>query len=122
MPIDNIAQLSLAQVRPVKPAPAVPDAVPADSAKRQDLPGSGQGMPAVAGADVQKAVSRINDYIQTLRRDLKFRVDQETDQVVVTVVDSQSGEVIRQIPSEEVLAVARSLDRAQPGLLLDAKA
>jgi len=112
MPIDNIAQLVVSQVPAARPS----------AAKRQDLPGSGQNVPAPAAAEIQSAVSRISDYVQSLNRDLKFRVDQETDQVVVTVVDPQSGNVIRQIPSEEVLAVARSIDQTQKGLLLNTKA
>lgn len=42
---------------------------------------------------------------------LSFSVDDKTEQVVVTVMDSESGEEIRQIPSEEVLEMARMLDK-----------
>lgn len=122
MPIDNIRQLGISQIRPAGAA-AAPDVPPATTVTaRQSLPGDGQSMPSAASAEVQQAVSRINDHIQALRRDLKFRVDQETNHVVVTVVDAQSGEVIRQIPSEEVIAVARSLEQSHQGLLLNAKA
>jgi flagellar protein FlaG len=41
--------------------------------------------------------------------------------VVVSVVDPESGEVIRQIPAEEVVAVARTLGQMQ-GLLINTKA
>jgi flagellar protein FlaG len=122
MPIDNIRQLGIGQIRPVGTA-ATPDLPPATMVSaRQSLPGDGQSMPPAASAEVQQAVSRINDHIQALRRDLKFRVDQETNQVVVTVVDAQSGEVIRQIPSEEVIVVARNREQTHQGLLLNAKA
>lgn len=115
MPIDNIAQLGRMYQS------GAPTSTPVTPA-RQDLPGSGQTLPPVAaGAAVKEAVSRLNDYVQQLRRDLQFRVDEDVDRVVVTVVDSESGEVIRQIPSEEMLAVARSLEQAQ-GLLLNEKA
>lgn len=118
MPIDNIAQLSLPQARPVEAKPVSP----APAAPRQELPGSGQTLPPTASSgEVKQAVSRLNDYVQNLRRDLQFRVDEERNRVVVTVVDSESGEVIRQIPSEEVMAVAHSLEQAQ-GLLLNEKA
>lgn len=118
MPIDNIKQLVASQVPAARStAGSVPAAV-----TRQNLPGNGQNVPASAAADIQSAVSRISDYVQSLNRDLKFRVDHDTNQVVVTVMDSQSGEVIRQIPSEEVIAVARSIDQAQKGLLVNAKA
>lgn len=106
MPIDNIAQLSLPQVRPAGAKPASP----APATPRQELPGSGQTLPPPAtSSEVKEAVSRLNSYAQSLRRDLQFRVDENSNRVIVTVVDPESGEVIRQIPSEEVMAVAQSL-------------
>jgi flagellar protein FlaG len=121
MPIDNITQLVASQIPAARSTAGGADGVPV-AAARQNLPGHGQNVPAPAAVDIQSAVSRISDYVQSLNRDLKFRVDQDTNQVVVTVMDQQSGEVIRQIPSEEVLAVARSIDQTQKGLLLNAKA
>jgi flagellar protein FlaG len=119
MAIDNIAQLGRMHQSGAAAKPAASSPVPQ---ARQELPGSGESVPPVAsGADVQAAVSRLNDYVQNLRRDLQFRVDEQVDRVVVTVVDSESGAVIRQIPSEEMLAVARSVEQMQ-GLLLDEKA
>jgi flagellar protein FlaG len=91
---------------------------------RQSLPAEGQNVPApeaVHTTEIGKAVSAINSYIQNLRRDLHFTVDEETDQVVVRVIDSETQEVIRQIPSEEVLALARSLEKNQ-GVILRAQA
>jgi flagellar protein FlaG len=115
MPIDNIAKLSIPQARPAGSQSAAP------AAPRQELPGSGQTLPLPAeSSDVKQAVSRLNNYVQSLRRDLQFRVDENSNRVIVTVVDSESGEVIRQIPSEEVMAVALSLESAQ-GLLVNEK-
>ena len=59
--------------------------------------------------NLQVAVSQINDHVQNLQRNLLFTVDEVTGENVVTVVDSQSEEVIRQIPSEEALDMARRL-------------
>jgi len=59
--------------------------------------------------NLQGAVSQINDYVQNLQRNLQFRVDESTGKDVVTVIDSTSDEVIRQIPSEEALELARRL-------------
>jgi len=113
MPIDNIAQVSGSQAKPASPGPAVP---------RQQSPVGGQSVPATPPvAEVKEAVSRLNQYVQTLRRDLEFRVDESTNTVVVTVVDPSTKEVVRQIPSEEVLAVARNLEQMQ-GVILNTKA
>ena len=117
MAIDNIAQTSRAY------SPAATAAAAPAAPGRQDLPGTGLALPpAAASADVKQAVSRLNDYVQNLRRDVQFRVDKDSNRVIVSVVNSESGEVIRQIPSEEVLAVARSLDQLQQGLLFRDKA
>jgi len=59
--------------------------------------------------NVQEAVSQINDYVQNLQRNLQFTVDDVTGKDVVTVIDSESKEVIRQLPSEEALELARRL-------------
>ncbi len=52
---------------------------------------------------------------------LEFHTDAETGRVVVKIIDSATGELVRQIPMEEMLALAKSLDRLQ-GLLLKTKA
>ena len=59
--------------------------------------------------------------IQARNNNLQFSVDKETGKTVVRVVDAQNGETIRQIPSEEALALSKSLDKLQ-GLLLSQKA
>jgi flagellar protein FlaG len=59
--------------------------------------------------NLQAAVSQINDHVQNLQRDLVFTVDDVTGKEVVTVIDRQSEEIIRQIPSEEALVLARRL-------------
>lgn len=52
---------------------------------------------------LKEAVSKMNDFAQNLQRDLKFSVDDSSGQTVVRVIDSQTDEVVRQIPSEEAL-------------------
>lgn len=71
--------------------------------------------------NVAAAVEKINDFIQITRRDLQFSVDDETGRTVVKVLDSETDEVIRQIPAEEILTIAANLDEVR-GLLFKAKA
>jgi flagellar protein FlaG len=117
MAVDKISQVVAA---PPRVAPARQPAAGAATA-RQELPGRGETLPPTPAAELTQVVGRLNDYVQTLRRDLVFRVDKDTDKVMVTVVDPESGEVIRQIPPEEVMAVARALGQIQQGLLLNTK-
>lgn len=72
---------------------------------------------ALSTNDVDQAVQKINDTLQTLSQKLEFSVDKETDAFVVKVVDKETKEVIRQIPSEEMLNLAKALDKLQ-GLII----
>ena len=59
--------------------------------------------------DLQQAVSKLNDYVQNIQRDLQFSIDKESGTMVVKVIDAKSEKVIRQIPNEETLRLARNL-------------
>lgn len=65
----------------------------------------------------QQAVEAINKSMANMSRSLEFAVDQDTNMTIVKVVDTQTQDVIRQIPSEEVVAIAKALDKIQ-GLLI----
>ena len=66
---------------------------------------------------IHEAVSRINDYVQNLQRSLQFTVDEESGKDVVTVLDKQTEEIIRQFPSEEVLQIARRIAEQKEGAI-----
>ena len=59
--------------------------------------------------DLKQAVSKLNDYVQNVQRDLQFSIDKDSGTMVVKVIDTKSEKVIRQIPNEETLKLARSL-------------
>jgi len=66
--------------------------------------------PAQVKKIVEKAVASLNEYAQTLSRDLQFTIDEELGRPVVRVYDSDSSELIRQIPNDTVLSLARKLN------------
>lgn len=72
-------------------------------------------------AEVKGAVEKINQAVQSSASGLEFSVDEETGINLVKVVDTQTKEVIRQIPSEEAVHIAMVLDKLQ-GLLVRDKA
>ncbi|MFT6285456.1 MAG: flagellar protein FlaG [Alcanivorax sp.] len=76
-------------------------------------------------AELVEVVSNISDYVQSITRDLEFRVDDVTGDTVINVYDSKTEALIRQIPSEEVITMAHYIDTYAPdplkGLLLDVK-
>lgn len=64
---------------------------------------------AVKDEEVTKAVSKLNDYVQNVQRNLQFSVDQESGVMVVKVIEANTDKVIRQIPNEETVRLARQL-------------
>ncbi|MCQ4269830.1 MULTISPECIES: flagellar protein FlaG [Pseudomonas] len=60
--------------------------------------------------ELDSAVASMQNYAQSIKRNLDFHLDDSSGRVVVQVVASDSGEVIRQIPSEEALELAANLD------------
>lgn len=71
---------------------------------------------------IQEAVAKLNDYIQSVQRDLEFNLDDESGRVVVKVVDRKTSEVVRQIPDEVALKLAHNLQSEEPISLLNTKA
>lgn len=67
------------------------------------------------------AVQEIEKFVQSIKRNLEFSIDDASGKVVVKVIATESGEVVRQIPSEVVLKLAESLSTAS-NVLFDAKA
>lgn len=74
-----------------------------------------------AREQIEKAVSTLQEFAQSVKRDLNFSVDDGSGQVVVKVTDSSSGDIIRQIPSEEALQLAENLSEVR-SLLFKAEA
>jgi len=106
-------------------------AAPAVRSQRQDPAAPGTTVPPPASAtagseEVSKVVSELNEYVQSLNRELHFSVDENSGRTVITVVNPETDEIIRQIPPEEVLAMARFLERSEEpprlGFLMRGKA
>lgn len=63
---------------------------------------------------VSDAVSKIKEYVQQTERTLDFRVDEDSGQTVVSVLDKSSQKLIRQIPNELALELAQRLNDEEP--------
>lgn len=98
------AQASAAQPSPVQTAIAVTQAAPAP-----DL------------AELGQAVKNLNRAMQEQAQNLEFSIDEDTDKTIVKLIDKSSGEVLRQIPSQEALEIAKALDQVS-GFLIRQKA
>jgi flagellar protein FlaG len=73
---------------------------------------------------VQEAVRKTQEFLQNKANNLVFSLDKDSGEMVVRVVDAKTDEVIRQIPSQEMLELARSLEEFQSthGVFLKSKA
>ena len=112
--------VKLSQVYPsVLPQAPVADRDPAVPAKVQEA--TAPDSQPHSREDLEKAVGEIRDFVQSSQRQLDFSIDDSTGQVVVKVIATQSGEVIRQLPSETALKLAQSLSEAS-SLLFDDQA
>lgn len=68
------------------------------------------------------AVSKLNDYVQNVQRSLSFSVDKDTGDTVVKVIDTETNELIRQIPSEDMLKLAAAIDKETANLFVKERA
>ena len=96
----------------------------------KEISSTSQAVAADAAQPVKKALDqrqlkesteKLNKFVQGYASELKFSVDEDSGIGLVKVIDTQSKEVIRQLPSEEVVAIAQSIEKLQ-GLLLRQKA
>ena len=126
--ISNVSQSTVitpVSTRGSTPAASTSAMPPAVSASNQGAVTSGAITPVQAGVPTSAvtttqsngsdpalaaAVDHLNSNVQNLNRNLSFSVDQDSGKVLVKVVDADTHEVIRQIPSEEALQLARDID------------
>lgn len=74
--------------------------------------------PAAKQQDVKAAIELINKKMQTSGQALNFAYDDVTDYTIITVKNSHTGEVVRQLPSEVALRIAHNIESFK-GFLLD---
>lgn len=109
-------------------APPVADRVAAVSVQPANVPKAGtqpaQDSALVSQAkqppdaeQVTQALKSINELLKTRSPDLEFSIDSDSNRAIVKVVDKETQEVIRQMPSEDALQIAKALDRLQSMLI-----
>ena len=94
---------------PARPAAAAAAAIDANAKSKEDAQSELK--------NVKQAVSEINKAMQFMSRQLEFSVDTDSERTIVKVIDQQTREVIRQMPTKEALEIGKALEKAQ-GLLI----
>ena len=94
----------------VKRPPASPEVSPFS---RDAQPKEVQSSESVASSreDLEKAIEDVQIMMELRNRSVTFSRDEEAGAEVIKVIDSKSGDVIRQMPSEELLTFMRNLTR-----------
>ncbi|MDO6385105.1 MULTISPECIES: flagellar protein FlaG [Uliginosibacterium] len=86
----------------------------------EDKTEQGTSAPPPSREAVNEAMQEMQRALPSVARNLQFSIDEQTGRSVVKVVDADTSEVIRQLPSEELLNIAHALDKLS-GLLLKQK-
>lgn len=69
-------------------------------------------------AQLKEAVSKLNDYTQSISRKLSFSIEESTGRTVIKVYDAETDELIRQIPPEETLRLAEVIGEQSTNLFI----
>ena len=72
---------------------------------RDERPPVDEASKEMSAKQLAEAVSQLNEHMQQGHHSLRFSIDDISGRTIVRVVDTETDEVIRQIPSEEMLAV-----------------
>ncbi|WP_447919425.1 flagellar protein FlaG [Achromobacter aegrifaciens] len=117
MAVSPIAPASFAPA-PVAAAPVVPDpavsVVPTAAATNSGASDSATSDQSDSQKlPLDKALDEINDQMKAWSTQLQFEIDPNVHQVVVSVIDAESGDVIRTIPSETLLKIAKMIVNMQ---------
>ena len=100
-----------------RPEVAMPEKPAISLPKRPEL----QFNAAENRKNLQEAVSMLNEQVASHKNGLGFSINESIDVPVVTVKNTVTGEVVRQIPNEVVIRVAQNIDTVQKGLLHNSK-
>jgi flagellar protein FlaG len=93
--------------------PEIAQAIPRQTSSKEEAPSP----EPLSLKTLQNTVAKVQESLGKLDSSLKIEIDADSHQVVVKVLNDQSGEVIRQIPAEEMIEIAKRLDASQALLL-----
>lgn len=86
------------------------DSKPVDSSEAAGTSSVAQAKkPEYSESELQQAVSKLNDFVQTTQKSLQFSVDKESGTMITKVIDSETDKVIWQMPTEDAIKLAHSL-------------
>jgi flagellar protein FlaG len=102
----------VAEERPVVTLPQVVSEQPKQQAKP---------VRPVEVPKIESVTKQIDSFLRSFGRSINFRVDPGSGQMIVSVIDATTGEIIRQVPGEDALKLAQSIE-ASMSAMVDEKA
>ena len=121
LPLADAAYTARQAERPAQNRRAVPAVVETNKAHRRDETSLKQENTASDKDSLPEMVEVLNAKMQQMHRGLRFSVDDSSGRIIVKVMDLDTEELIRQIPSEEALRIMRSVGESQ-NLIFDDQA
>jgi len=97
-------------------APASPNTEAGATEEESATPEAKERVPGQQ--DVQAAVTKLNNYVQSIKRTLSFNFDESTGHTVIQVYDSETKELIREIPPEETVKLAAEIEARNAAVFL----
>ena len=117
MTIDTIAAASASRIeKSYTPADIAPARAAAARSSTGNVSAKDNGQEP-SRAQLDQAVSELNQSSQIKTQGLEFSVDEDSQRTVVKVIDQETKEVLRQIPTKEALALAKAFDSAKGALI-----
>lgn len=105
-PVEQQTQRERAQVA------AIPQAAQQSAERGDDAKPVGKQLLA-------KAVDQVEQLMSTVNESLRFKIHEDTNRTIITVVNQDTGEVVREIPSEKFLDLVAMFQKQLSGLLVD---
>jgi len=101
-------------IRAIRPATVVEDrpavqmpqlAVAVEKPQKEAKPA-----PPIEVPKIESVTKQIDSFLRSIGRSINFRVDPGSGEMIVSVIDANTGEVIRQVPGEEALRLAQRIE------------
>lgn len=100
-------------------SPPVPGAEEGAGKLAQQIPLQGGPDTLPKSAQLEKALAELNHMMRDRQRELEFSIDEASGRIILKVIHAESGEIIRQIPAEELLTISRAFIEGTGSLIED---
>lgn len=105
---------------PASMARAAAPIPPSESTQRSGTSTAGQhygNMAETSDTPLEKTLEQLNESMQAWSTGMRFDIDEDAQRVVVSIVDSTTGEVLRTVPSDAVIRIAKMIVQLQGGAI-----